>query len=222
MVGFGHTDKPDISYAPVDLVVFLQDFIDALGLEKVSMIGLSLGGGIALLYAIRNPERLEKLVLVDSAGLGREMTLPMRLCSISFLGRWLKVSKPVLRRFMKRLVFNPDIITAGLVDLHYSLLSQPGAMRTIGRVLSSAASLAGARQEVLALTRDRLPTVKFPTLIVWGKEDRILPLKHGIFAHRQIAGSRLCVFKQCGHIPNLEKPREFNQLVLKFLDQSSP
>ncbi|MEN6464934.1 MAG: alpha/beta fold hydrolase [Syntrophaceae bacterium] len=217
LVGFGHTDKPDIKYAPFDFLVFLQAFIDTLGFEKVSMAGLSLGGGIALLYALENPERIDKLVLVDSAGLGKEMTVPMRLGSISFLSRWFKVSKPILEGLMKRLVYNPDVITGGLVDLYYKLLSQPDSMRTISRVLSSVANLAGAKKDVLVMIRDRLSTLKAPTLIVWGKEDRILPLEHGIYGQQQIQGSKLFVFEQCGHVPNLEKPREFNELVLKFL-----
>lgn len=217
LVGFGHTDKPDIKYAPFDFLVFLQAFIDTLGFEKVSMAGLSLGGGIALLYALENPERIDKLVLVDSAGLGKEMTVPMKLGSISFLSRWFKVSKPILEGLMKRLVYNPDVITGGLVDLYYKLLSQPDSMRTISRVLSSVANLAGAKKDVLVMIRDRLSTLKAPTLIVWGKEDRILPLEHGIYGQQQIQGSKLFVFEQCGHVPNLEKPHEFNELVLKFL-----
>lgn len=220
LIGFGHTDKPDIKYSPFDFLAFLKDFIDALGLEKVNMIGQSLGGGISLLYAIENPDRVNKLILVDSAGLGREMTLPMRLGSISLLSRWFKVSKPVLEALIKRLVYNPEVITSGLVDLYYKLLSQPDAMRTISRVLSSVANLAGAKKDVLGLIRDRLDTIKSPTLIVWGKEDRILPLEHGIHGQQQIAGSRLYVFEQCGHIPNLEKPQEFNEAVLKFLGET--
>jgi len=217
LVGFGHTDKPDISYSPFDFLAFLQDFVNALGFERVCMAGLSLGGGITLLYAIENPGRIDKLVLVDSAGLGKDMPIPMRLGSISFLSRWLKVSRPVLEGMMKRLVYDPDVISTGLVDLYYKLLSQPDAMRTISRVLSSVASLAGAREDVLKLIRDRLNAIQAPTLIVWGKEDRLLPLEHGIYGKSQIPGSKLFVFEQCGHIPNLEKPREFNEIVLKFL-----
>lgn len=220
LIGFGHTDKPDIKYSPFDFLAFLKDFIDALGFERVSMIGQSLGGGITLLYTIQNPERINKLILVDSAGLGREMTIPMRLGSISFLSRWFKVSKPMLEALIKRLVYDPDVITSGLVDLYYKLLAQPDSMRTISRVLSSVANLAGAKKDVLSLIRDRLNEIKAPTLIVWGKEDRILPLDHGIYGQQQIPESLLYVFEQCGHIPNLEKPREFNELVLKFLGQN--
>ena len=119
---------------------------------------------------------------------------------------------------MKRLVYNPDVITSGLVDLYYKLLSQPDSRRTISRVLSSVANLAGAKKDILVLIRDRLNSITVPTLIVWGKEDRILPLEHGIYGQQQIKGSRLYVFEQCGHVPNLEKPHEFNELVLKFLD----
>lgn len=220
LIGFGHTDKPDIKYSPFDFLAFLKDFIDALGFERVSMIGQSLGGGITLLYTIQNPERINKLILVDSAGLGREMTIPMRLGSISFLSRWFKVSKPMLEALTKRLVYDPDVITSGLVDLYHKLLAQPDSMRTISRVLSSVADLAGAKKDVLSLIRDRLNEIKAPTLIVWGKEDHILPLDHGIYGQQQIPGSLLYVFEQCGHIPNLEKPREFNELVLKFLGQN--
>lgn len=217
LVGFGYTDKPDIRYSPLDFLAFLGDFTTALGLEKTSMAGLSLGGGITLLYALDCPERVDRLVLVDSAGLGREMTLPLRIGSIPLPLHWFKAPRPVLRALMKRLVYNPDVITDGLVDLYCDMLARPEARRTVFRVLGSVANLAGAKREALALTRDRLDTIKAPTLIVWGKDDHILPPDHGIYAEQQIPGSRLHVFGRCGHMPNLEKPREFNELVLKFL-----
>ncbi len=221
LIGFGQTDKPDINYSPFDFLVFLHDFISALSLEKTSLAGLSLGGGIVLLYTLEYQGKVDKLVLVDSAGLGREIALPLRLGSISFLSRWFKMSKPMMGSFMKRLVYDPDVITDGLVDLYYDLLRQPDAMRTVSRVLSSVANLAGAKKDVLVYIRDRLPAITSPTLIVWGREDRVIPLKHGIYGHEQIRGSRLHVFEQCGHIPNLEKPAEFNRLVLDFLGEGS-
>jgi 4,5:9,10-diseco-3-hydroxy-5,9,17-trioxoandrosta-1(10),2-diene-4-oate hydrolase len=219
LVGFGYTDKPDIRYSPFDFLAFLRNFINALGLGKVSMAGLSLGGGIALLYALEDPEGIDRLVLVDSAGLGREMTLPLRLGSIPLPFHWFKAPRPVLRGLMKRLVYNPDVITTGFTDLYYEMLSRPEARRTVFRVLGSLANLSGAKKEALVLTHDRINTIKAPTLIVWGKDDRILPLDHGIYAERQIPECRLQIFEQCGHMPNLEKPREFNEQVLKFLSE---
>ena len=221
LIGFGYTDKPDINYSPFDFLVFLDGFISAIGLQKTSLAGLSLGGGIVLLYTLEYPGKVDKLVLVDSAGLGKEMTVPMRLGSIPFLSRWFKVSKPVLASLMKRLVHDPGVITDDLVDFYYEMLAQPHAMRTVARVLSSVANLAGAKKDVLVYIRDRLSRINSPTLIVWGREDRIIPLKHGIYGHGQIRGSRLQVFEQCGHIPNLEKPAEFNRLVLDFLGEGS-
>lgn len=220
LVGFGHTDKPDIKYNPQDFILFLKGFMDAVGLEKASLVGLSLGGGIALLFTIEYPARVEKLVLVDSAGLGPEMTLPMKLGSMAFFTKWLKFSKPMLASGMKRLVYNQDVVTEGLVDLYYKMLAKPDAMRTVSRVLSSVATLAGARKDVLGLIRERLHTIDVPTLIVWGREDRIIPLKHGIQGQEQIRGARLYIFDACGHIPNLEKPAEFNRIVLDFLDRT--
>jgi pimeloyl-ACP methyl ester carboxylesterase len=221
LIGFGHTDKPDINYSPFDFLVFLDGFISALGLQKTSLAGLSLGGGIVLLYTLEYPGKVDKLVLVDSAGLGKEMTVPLRLGSVPFLSRWFKVSKPVMGSLMKRLVHDPGVITDSLVDFYYELLVQPHAMRTVSRVLSSVANLAGAKKDVLVYIRDRLSEISSPTLIVWGREDRIIPLKHGIYGHGQIRGSRLEVFEQCGHIPNLEKPAEFNRLVRDFLGVGS-
>jgi len=127
----------------------------------------------------------------------------------------------VMASLMKRLVHDPGVITDDLVDFYYEMLAQPHAMRTVARVLSSVANLAGAKKDVLVYIRDRLSRINSPTLIVWGREDRIVPLKHGIYGHRQIRGSRLHVFEQCGHIPNLEKPAEFNRLVLDFLGEGS-
>lgn len=218
LVGFGRTDKPDINYNPRDFVLFLDAFLDATGLEKARLVGLSLGGGIALAYTLEFPQRVDKLVLVDSAGLGPEMTLMMRLGSIPILSRWIKVSKPLMGSLVRRLVHDPAIVTEGLVNLFYGMLSAPGSMRTVSRVLNSVATLSGAREEVLVPIAQRLHTIDVPTLIVWGREDRIIPVKHGIEGTRRIPGSRLHIFDRCGHLPNIEKSEEFNRLVLEFLN----
>ena len=161
----GRTDKPDINYSPFDFLVFLDGFISAIGLSRTSLAGLSLGGGIALLYTIEYPGKVDKLVLVDSAGLGKELTVPLRLGSVPFLSRWLKVSKPVMAGLMKRLVHDPAVITDDFVDFYCALLAQPHALRTVSRVLSSVVNLAGAKKDVLAYIRDRLHKITALPLI---------------------------------------------------------
>ncbi len=219
LVGFGYTDKPDIPYSPANFAHFLNAFTTSLGIGTASLIGLSLGGGIALLYTLDHPDRVEKLVLVDSAGLGKEVTLPMRLGTISFLASWLKVSRGTFGGLMHRLVYDPAVITEDLVTLYYSMYKSPGYMQIVSRVLKSVANLRGAKKNIIEDINERVPLIATPTLIIWGREDRIIPLKHALYAEQVIPGARLHVFEECGHLPNLEKPNEFNAIVTDFLSE---
>ena len=212
--GFGVSDKPKADYTVIYFVSFLSHFAEALGLEQFSLVGNSLGGGIALGFALEFPNKVEKLVVVDSLCLGRGIRFLARLAALSFLVKsWMKPSKGRIRRGLRKAIYNRQLITEGLVDELYQMQSIPGAKEAQLSIARSLMSLRGQRTVFL----DRLPEIMAPTLIIWGKQDRILPMAHAYAAHKLIKGSKLHIFGNCGHSPQREKAEEFNQLVIEFL-----
>ncbi|HUH65321.1 MAG TPA: alpha/beta fold hydrolase [Syntrophales bacterium] len=219
LVGFGRTEKPDVTYSPSYIAAFLDDFMTALGIEYPILIGLSLGGGVALQYTLQFPGRVDRLVLVDSAGLGRELPLPMRLATIPLLGElMLTPSRSGMAFVLRQLVYDPSVITDGLIDLYCELNFSERASKTVLFVLRACATVGGARSEVIDPILKNLGNITIPTLVIWGREDHLFPLGHACSAVEKIPDSHLYIFDRCGHMPNLERPKEFNSLVLKFLD----
>jgi 4,5:9,10-diseco-3-hydroxy-5,9,17-trioxoandrosta-1(10),2-diene-4-oate hydrolase len=218
LVGFGRSDKPTVSYSPYYFARFVNNFINALNIERASLVGQSLGGGIALLYTLQFPDKVDKLVLVDSAGLGKEVIFTLKLMSLPIIGELMtRPSRLEVSLFFKLAVRNPVVITEDFVETYYELFSQPGAQRFLLNLVRSIVNIRGGRKEVLAPIMTNLHRITAPTLIVWGKQDRVLPLKHAHFAMERLYNSRLHILDPCGHIPNLECPDEFNKLVLEFL-----
>jgi 4,5:9,10-diseco-3-hydroxy-5,9,17-trioxoandrosta-1(10),2-diene-4-oate hydrolase len=163
---------------------------------------------------------VDRLILVSSAGLGPDVSLPLRIASLPFFDRvFFKPPLPVFTRFLHRLVFDPAAITADFARLYYEMFFQPASVRAFTGILRTIATLRGARPGVLELIRAGLGTITAPTLILWGRQDRILPVSQALDAAGRIPGARMHLFEQCGHMPNVEYPEEFNRRVLEFLDE---
>jgi 4,5:9,10-diseco-3-hydroxy-5,9,17-trioxoandrosta-1(10),2-diene-4-oate hydrolase len=219
--GFGRTEKPEwMDYSPGAYCRFLLDFMTALGIGRASLVGHSLGGGVALRAILDDPGRVDRLILLSSAGLGPDVSLPLRIASLPFFDRiFFKPPLPVFTRFLHRLVFDPAAITADFARLYYEMFFQPASVRAFTGILRTIATLRGARPGILEPIRAGLGTITAPTLILWGRQDRILPVSQALDAAGRIPGARLHVFERCGHMPNVEYPEEFNRLVLEFLQE---
>ena len=218
LVGFGRTEKHEGPYTPSFMVDFINDALTVLNLEKVTLIGLSMGGGLSILYTLRFPHKVDKLVLVDSAGLGKEIIFSMRLMSLPFLGELItKPSRKMAYLFFKPAVLNPNQLKGQFTDIYYGLFSLPGAQMALLKVLRSMGTILGVKKNILNETMMNLHRITSPTLIIWGRQDAIIPLKQAYYAKEKIPNSKLQIIEQCGHMPNFEKPDEFNQVVLDFL-----
>lgn len=219
--GFGRTEKPAwMDYSPGAYSRFLLAFMTALGIGRASLVGHSLGGGVALRVILDDPGRVDRLILLSSAGLGQDVSLPLRIASLPFFERiFFKPPLPVFTRFLHRLVFDPAAITGEFARLYYEMFFQPASVRAFTGILRTIATLRGARPGVLELIRAGLGTITAPTLILWGRQDRILPVSQALDAAGRIPRARLHVFERCGHMPNVEYPEEFNRLMLEFLDE---
>lgn len=218
--GYGQSDKPKVEYTTEYYVGFLDRLMNALGLEKASLVGISMGGAISLGFALRSPHRVEKLVLVDSHGLGGEVpggAASYALVRLPLLNRlvWaaLKRSRRMVRASLETTFYDPRAVTENLVDEVYQLVKKPGAGQAWRTWQENEIEREGLRTNYV----DRLPELAVPTLILHGAEDGYVPVSWARRAHALMKNSTLNVFEQCGHWLTLERPEEFNGVVLEFL-----
>ncbi len=217
--GHGDTDKPDLDYNLKTFVDHNLGFMESLGLERVSIAASSAGGAIAMRLALDHPDRVDKLVLVDSVGLGRDISIYVRLVSLPFMGKILESSRVGGTRFMLYNVFyDSRFVVDGLLQELYRSRQMPGAKEAVVRSVRNGVSLGGIRKRFVFL--DRLREIKAPLLVVWGAQDQILPVAHAYDALKAAPHTSLKVFDQCGHWPHMEKAQEFNDLVSSFLAPS--
>lgn len=214
--GHGDTDKPDYSYDPYDMIDYIASLVKTLELERPAMIGNSIGGGVALMLALRQPDLVSSLVLVDSAALGKEISVYIRLASLPLVGSIIESSKVGGTRFMLQNVFHDQsFATQDLAQELYRSRQMPGAKEAVVRVLRQTVNLWGVRSRFIFV--DELKNLKMPLMVVWGAQDRILPVSHAYRAAEAAPDTRLEIFDECGHWPHMEKSKDFNSLALDFL-----
>jgi 4,5:9,10-diseco-3-hydroxy-5,9,17-trioxoandrosta-1(10),2-diene-4-oate hydrolase len=218
LVGFGRSDKPDAPYTLPFFAQFVRDFMETQGIERASLVGHSLGGGIAFQFALLHPDQVEKLVSVDGAGLGKQGNLLLRLGTLPLLGEWAsRPSRKGTAQSYRQIVYDPAVITEEAIDISHELDCLPGAQQAMLATLRSLANLWGVREEVYRPILDNLGNISRPTLVVWGKQDTILPVAHARVAEERMPGAHVHIFDPCGHMPQVERPEEFNKLLLEFL-----
>src|SRR5215218_9100370 len=226
LMGHGESATPRGDYSLGAHASGARDIVTALGHERVTVVGHSLGGGIAMQFAYQFPERTERLVLVSSGGLGREVHLLLRAASLPGADYVL-----------------PALTSRRLVDLGRGIggllgrvgLQPAGDIAVLARGFASLDN-AGSRQAFLHTVRsviepggqrvsasDRLAlAARLPTLIVWGERDSIIPVDHGAAAHHAMPGSRFEVFPAAGHMPHDDDPDRFAAILTAFCDGTEP
>jgi len=218
LVGYGHSDKPSASYSFSYMAQFVKDFMEAESIDRASLIGHSLGGGVSLQFSIQFPDKVDKLVLVGSAGLGQQVTLLLRVLTLPIIGKFLaRPSRKGTADFLKACLYDSALVTDELIDFGYSLASLPGAQDALLSTVRTLGNIRGMRKDALRPIAENLTNITVPTLIFWGEQDRIIPVAHAHVAENKIPDTQLHVFDPCGHFPQLECPEEFNSIALKFL-----
>ncbi|MBD2097241.1 alpha/beta fold hydrolase [Trichocoleus sp. FACHB-591] len=217
LVGSGRSSKPDTSYSLANLVAFVKTLMDVLGIDRASFVGNSMGGGIALQFALTHPQQVERLVLVNSLGLGQEISLSLRLANLPFADKLYQPTRSGTALFLRQAVFDPSLITDEWIDLFYEIMVLPGAKDTLFAQIRASVDWFGVRAEVYRPIRDRLNTMSLPVLVVWGKQDSILPVAHAQVAAQQLPYAQVHIFDACGHWSHLEQAEKFNDLVSRFL-----
>jgi pimeloyl-ACP methyl ester carboxylesterase len=218
--GYGGSDTPNLRFDLAYCARFLQHLMDSFGIERAALVGLSMGGGAALSFALSSPERVEKLVLVASYGLGKDIPhgrlgyfLVHAPLATDVAYALLRRSQRSLRWGLRRIVNDPRVVSDELVDEARRILDQPAS----GRAFSSFRKSEVGWSELKTDLSDRLGEVAAPTLLVHGDRDRVVPVEWAIRAHERLLDSELRVLRGCGHWPPRECPNEFNRVVADFL-----
>ncbi len=218
-LGFGYSAKPQIEFS-LDLASnFMRSFLESLKLRSVSLIGNSLGGLIALYTASELGQRIERLILVDNAGFGRELSFLLRLGTLYPLGEITFYLRHfiITKLFLSRLFYDRQKLPAELVSCVLKMFESPLARKVCLRILRRGVNLGGLKKDILDPIMERASLLNQPTLIIWGRNDRIIPVVQAYRGKNLIKNSKLVVFDKCGHLPQVEKWPEVNQLILKFL-----
>jgi pimeloyl-ACP methyl ester carboxylesterase len=194
--------------------------MDALGLEKAALVGISMGGAISLGFSLQSPQRVDKLVLVDSHGLGKEVpgrVMSYVLVRLPLLNRvmWAVMgrSRRMIRWSLRTVFHDPQVVTKSLVDEVFQEAKKPGAGEAWRSWQKNEIKWSGLHTNFV----DTLHALAVPTLILHGEQDRYVPVSWARRAHGLIRGSELRIFPQCGHWLSREKPMEFSRAVVEFL-----
>jgi 2-hydroxy-6-oxonona-2,4-dienedioate hydrolase len=203
--GFGLSDKPKISYTINFYVNFLEKFIKKLRISSLSLIGSSLGGHIAVEFTLRNRRKVDKLVLISPAG-----SLPKSFKGTPELKRFIKIVKAKSSNDIYRILNSIDNSMAdrSYANNLYKRLSLPGAKDAFISALKGSANA--------PRYNNKLEKINTNMLLIWGKEDKMIPLKY-IRPFMEQGNSRIAIIENCGHRPQVENPKLFNKMVSDFL-----
>ncbi|HMD33662.1 MAG TPA: alpha/beta fold hydrolase [Vicinamibacterales bacterium] len=214
-IGFGQSDKPLANYHTGMLAEFLVDFIKAVGLQKASLVGNSMGASVALYTAAKFPAAVDRIVLADGGGFRASATQPPPAPPSPDAQRRRNLQNSVTREetreFFRILFHDKSLVTDKMVDDQL-------AMRLRSAFTITRMQEAGTRG---SLSEEEVRGVKAPTLIVWGKYDELANPSGADRLAAAIPGSRTVIIDNCGHMPQIEKAAEFNQIVREFLSRGA-
>ena len=217
LFGHGESDKPVGDYSLGAHAGTLRDLLDRLGIERVTLVGHSLGGGIAMEFYYLFPERVDKLVLVASGGLGREVNAVLRSATLPGAGwvipviasAWVRTRAEGAGRALSRVGWRPGADITAIWE-GFTSLGDGESRRAF--LATTRAVIDPGGQSVSA--HDHLADIApIPTLIVWGSRDRMIPAWHAISAQRSMPQCRVELFEGAGHFPHLDEPDRFADLA---------
>lgn len=209
VLGFGYTDRPaGMRYDLTAWTEHLIGFLDALGLERVSLVGNSFGGALALTLATRHAERVERLVLMGSVGVPFPLTAGLDQV-------WgFKPSLAGMRALLNVFTHDHTLVNDDLAQLRLAAATRPGVQEAYAAMFPAPRQ---ASLDAMTIDENLVRAIGHPTLIVHGRDDRLMPLATSLRLHELIQDSQLHVFGQCGHWVQIEHAPAFNRLLADFL-----
>ena len=211
MAGFGFSDKPG-SYGMDRWVGQLTGFLDALGLDRASLVGNSFGGGLAIRVAVEHPERVERLVLMGATGV--EFSITEGLDQV-----WgYQPGLENMRKIMDYFAYSRELVTDELAEVRYRAALAPGVQEAYSAMFPA------PRQrwvQAMATPEDKIRAIQHETLIIHGREDKVIPLSNAYRLLDLIERSELHIFGRCGHWSQIEWAADFNALLVRFLSRDA-
>ncbi|OBI13775.1 hypothetical protein A5712_04525 [Mycobacterium sp. E2327] len=228
LLGHGESDKPRADYSLPAFANGMRDLLAVLGIERVTVVGHSFGGGVAMQFAYQYPHLVERLVLVSAGGVESDVSFALRLAAMPLGSEALAMVRvpgalPAMRVFGRAVQallgstkFGRDAVdTVRLLEG----FRDPAALAAFARTLRSVVD--GRGQYVTMLDRSYL-VQSVPVQIIWGEDDVVIPVSHARTADAAIAGSRLAIFEKSGHVPHHDHPDRFVEVVERFIDSTRP
>jgi pimeloyl-ACP methyl ester carboxylesterase len=228
LLGHGKSDKPRADYSVAAYANGMRDLLSVLDIERVTVVGHSLGGGVAMQFAYQFPQLVDRLILVGAGGVTKDVNFALRIASLPMGSEALALLRlPLLL---------PAVQVAGRIaglaigrtgvgrDLPQMLrilkdLPEPTASSAFARTLRAVVDWRG--QVVTMLDRCYL-TKSVPVQLIWGSRDSVIPVSHARLAHAAMPGSQLDIFEGAGHFPFHDDPDRFVEIVERFIDSSEP
>jgi pimeloyl-ACP methyl ester carboxylesterase len=226
LLGHGASAKPRADYSVAAYANGMRDLLGVLGIERVTLVGHSFGGGVAMQFAYQFPERTERLVLVSTGGVGRQVNPVLRAASLPGADLWLSLLQLPGSRLNVRLAVRAlQLLGTGLGQDAPDLLDLVDALpdaQARSVFIHTLRSVVDWRGQVVTML-DRCYLAKgMPTLLVWGSRDSVVPVRDAYTAHAAMPGSRLEIFEGAGHFPFHADPRRFLALLEDFTANTAP
>ena len=226
LLGHGRSAKPRADYSIGGYANGMRDLLAVLGIERVTVVGHSLGGGVAMQFAYQYPQRTHRIVLVGAGGLGPEVNPVIPLCTLpgGGVGLALVSAKPIRMvgdRLLKGLHRTGLPFTADLEQLSvvYDDLSSKEARQAFRHVLRAIVDWRGQ----IVTMRDRAYLAQYlPAMVVWGQRDTVIPVAHAEVAQSLLPGARLEIFPTAGHFPQADEPELFADVLMDFIETTTP
>lgn len=219
LLGSGFSDKPDLEYRPEEVLRYVRGFMDALGIDRATLIGNSMGAGVALGMALTQPDRVDRLVLISGlpGNVKDKLASPLiRRAVDSSIPTWLVrlanwfAGSSATERILKEIVYDHGLLTPAVLDRSNRNRRAPNF---IGPVLALGQTLPLWEADYAP----RLGNVRVPTLILWGEEDKVFPVAVGRELAALLPQAKFTAIPKAGHIPQWERPEEVNRAILSFL-----
>lgn len=215
MVGFGYSDKPvngedGVKYGHELWTKQIIDFMDALELEKVILVGNSFGGSLAISVTLENPDRIEKLIMMGAMGVQSEIPDGLDYA-------WgYKPSFENMEALVNKFAYDKKYASEELIQTRYEASLEPGFQEAFGSMFPAPRQ---ASQDDLSFPDETISTIQQDTLVVHGRDDEIIPIENSNRLVQLIPNADLHVFSKCGHWVQIEKADEFAQLVMEFIEE---
>ena len=223
LLGHGASGRGATDYSLGAHASMLRDLMDRLGIDRATVVGQSLGGGVAMQLAYQYPDRCARLVLVASGGLGREVSIILRALSLPGAELVLPIVTPACVRergnALSAWLWDRGVRSGRLAEM-WNAYASLGDSETRSAFFRTLRAVVDPRGQAVSATDRLYLTEVMPTLIVWGDADQIIPVAHARAAHEAMPGSRLEIFEGVGHFPQREAPERFIEVLSDFVDST--